>query len=164
MVNQYLKLETNDTKKIKRPRRLNEKSALANEFVYDVYYREASSGPVIDTNVGVIRFEQEDLDLLHQEDDELSDYGLRSDDEDSNAEDFYRNDYPDNEDDDKGIVIGNEDEWYSDEEYDKPNQDYLKWQEEEQPQGNKGFEGLSLEEVEHLYQEFYNENNAGEEQ
>ncbi|GMM34243.1 Iwr1 protein [Saccharomycopsis crataegensis] len=134
MVSEYLqsegKSENKSTIAPKRIKRPGHSSALRNEiknddnddekgFVYDVYYRDKAiydESEKSGISIGIIKFADEDLELLTDDEDDNSDLARLSDDEDSNAEDFYRNDYPENEDDDKGIVIGNEDQWYSDDE------------------------------------------------
>lgn len=66
------------------------------EYVYDVYYRDKAVGAQLKTEkIGYIRFDDDELGMLLDES-EL-DYVV-SDDEDSNDENFYRNDYPDDED------------------------------------------------------------------
>lgn len=136
-------------------------------YVYDVYYRDKAihdENIKLGSNIGIIKFADEDLSLLSDKE-ELSDAARVSDDEDSNAEDFYQNDYPEDEDDDKGIVIGNEEEWYSEEE------DYYKKAEyDERQKLSRSVDGgvvdrlrqaeggfLKMDEIEHLYNEFYGE-------
>lgn len=66
------------------------------EYVYDVYYRDRAVHETWEKEkIGYIKFEEDKGDLLG--DDES--VKVLSDDEDSNAEDFYKNDYPDDEDD-----------------------------------------------------------------
>ncbi|KAK7204328.1 hypothetical protein BZA70DRAFT_189616 [Myxozyma melibiosi] len=72
------------------------------DYVYDVYYREKMLGSTWEGGqYGLLLYntEQDFEDLIFDENDDgdNSDYGL-SDDEDSNAEDYYGNDYPDEED------------------------------------------------------------------
>lgn len=77
-----------------------------NDYVYDVYYLD--SEPLTSANhpqsqIGYIRFfDDEDDDknenLLKAYNLDKDDDGRLSDDEDSNAEDFYQNDYPQDED------------------------------------------------------------------
>lgn len=70
------------------------------DYVFDVY-RLSSTRPLTSYNypqsqIGYIRFhDDEEFELLHS-DDEAKSEGL--DDEDSNAESFYQNDYPEDED------------------------------------------------------------------
>lgn len=85
--------------KLKRKKRLFNVQAAQSvelEYVYDVYYRDKAVQESWDRDkIGYIRFEESDV--LVNEDEEDSVHGV-SDDEDSNAEDFYRNDYPEDED------------------------------------------------------------------
>lgn len=73
------------------------------EYVYDVYYRDRAVGQLLETdNIGYIRFDSDDLDY---EEDEVP----PTDDEDSNDENFYRNDYPEDEDggyDSEAVSLG----------------------------------------------------------
>ncbi|ONH66176.1 RNA polymerase II nuclear localization protein IWR1 [Cyberlindnera fabianii] len=66
------------------------------EYVYDIYYRDKA---VYETwekeRIGYIKFEEDYDDNLGDDESEKH----LSDDEDSNAEDFYKNDYPEDEDD-----------------------------------------------------------------
>ncbi|VEU21879.1 DEKNAAC102825 [Brettanomyces naardenensis] len=82
------------------------------EYVYDVYYRDkAISDEVEKGNIGYVRFSEDDLDLL--EDDEEPDSGIVTDDEDSNSENYYQNEYPEDEDgdyDEGEVEIGESDE------------------------------------------------------
>lgn len=65
------------------------------EFVYDVYYRDSSgvSSKAILHNVGYVRWADDDLDLIDDEPDTT----ILEDDEDSNSEGYYQNDYPEDE-------------------------------------------------------------------
>lgn len=66
------------------------------EYVYDVYYRDKAVSTQWETErIGYIRFDDDEFDKLNDEDDVLL---MNTDDEDSNDEDFYRNDYPEDED------------------------------------------------------------------
>lgn len=73
------------------------------EYVYDVYLL-SSTEPLTTANhpqsqIGYIRFfDDEDNDLYQSDDDDTRKPAILSDDEDSNAEDFYQNDYPSDED------------------------------------------------------------------
>ena len=73
------------------------------EYVYDVYHICLAEQPRTSANhpllvIGYIRFFDDDENQLYALEDE-NDHGLQlSDDEDSNAEDFYQNDYPEDED------------------------------------------------------------------
>jgi hypothetical protein len=67
------------------------------EYVYDVYYRDkAISEQWENEHIGYIKFDDDELDkFLDDENDNLL---INTDDEDSNDENFYRNDYPEDED------------------------------------------------------------------
>ncbi|CDK26088.1 unnamed protein product [Kuraishia capsulata CBS 1993] len=66
------------------------------EYVYDVYFRDKAVAERLEKDkIGYIKFDDE-YDLLG-EFEQNSDNAI-SDDEDSNAEDFYKNDYPDDDD------------------------------------------------------------------
>ncbi|ORZ22178.1 hypothetical protein BCR42DRAFT_473019 [Absidia repens] len=70
------------------------------DYVYDVYYCDKSTddADVTGPNVGSLMwFDQETEYLNEDSDSEIGD----NEDEDSNAEDFYQNDYPDEEDSDE---------------------------------------------------------------
>lgn len=78
----------------------HQESYLDSQYVYDVY-RLTSSEPFSSANhpvsqIGYIRFFDDDLTLAS--DDEAPSPAAISDNEDSNAEDFYQNDYPSDED------------------------------------------------------------------
>lgn len=63
------------------------------EYVYDVYYRDKAVGDQFKAeNIGYIRFDDDEMDMIEEDD------FAPTDDEDSNDENFYRNDYPDDED------------------------------------------------------------------
>lgn len=67
------------------------------EYVYDVYYRDKAVQQTWEVNkIGYIKFEEDSNDLVNEEDNDS--LLAVSDDEDSNAEDFYQNDYPEDED------------------------------------------------------------------
>ncbi|ORZ02873.1 hypothetical protein BCR43DRAFT_482313 [Syncephalastrum racemosum] len=78
---------------------LNEKTPMeSDEYVYDVYYRDDSNANVSvhSTNVAsLVWYDDADYMNNNDEDSELGD----NEDEDSNAEDYYQNDYPDTESD-----------------------------------------------------------------
>ncbi|TPX67247.1 hypothetical protein SpCBS45565_g03967 [Spizellomyces sp. 'palustris'] len=75
----------------------NEK-AKEDEYVWDLYYLDNSAKPAPNAKVAELTWEQDD-DVFVADDDASSDY--LDDDEDSNAEDYWANDYPDaNSDDD----------------------------------------------------------------
>lgn len=66
------------------------------EYVYDVYYRDKAVNDQWETeHIGYIKFDDKDIDKLDENDDDLL---MNTDDEDSNDENFYRNDYPEDED------------------------------------------------------------------
>lgn len=70
------------------------------DYVYDVYYRDDQNidEEMKSMNVGsLVWFENESEYLDDDSDSELGDI----DDEDSNAEDYYQNDYPDEEESDE---------------------------------------------------------------
>ncbi len=83
------------------------------DYVYDVYFQDRSS-EVNDwksANIGLIKLDEDDEALLSNESD--IDSVVATDDEDSNAEDFYKNDYPDEEEeDDDRSIIGSDDELF----------------------------------------------------
>ncbi|ODV60987.1 Iwr1p ASCRUDRAFT_75736 [Ascoidea rubescens DSM 1968] len=105
-------------------------------YVYDVYEFTNSTDQLLNyssvsqdmqttskidlSRIGYIRFEDEELiSLLDQEDENDSEnLNNMTDDEDSNAEDFYKNDYPDNEDDDNSIIFNSNDYDYNEYDYD----------------------------------------------
>ncbi|KAJ3080597.1 hypothetical protein HDU99_007950, partial [Rhizoclosmatium hyalinum] len=69
-------------------------------YVYDVYFldEKAQSESLIFDSNGAIAIELEEEEALYFDDDNDNDDRFE-DDEDSNAEDDYRNDYPDSEED-----------------------------------------------------------------
>lgn len=75
---------------------INEEPEEESEYVYDVYYRDKAVSEQWETDrIGYIRFDDDELNKLNDEDD---DFQMNTDDEDSNDENFYRNDYPEDED------------------------------------------------------------------
>ena len=65
------------------------------DYVYDVYYRDKAVSKRWETeNIGYIKFDDDDLEDFEND----NDLTMISDDEDSNDENFYRNDYPEDED------------------------------------------------------------------
>ncbi|AOW01162.1 uncharacterized protein YALI1_B04759g [Yarrowia lipolytica] len=68
------------------------------DYVYDIYYRHrnAATTSYEGQRIGFIVLDA-DEQLLFNDDDDDSDAAGVTDDEDSNAEDFYRNDYPDDD-------------------------------------------------------------------
>ncbi|ODQ64984.1 hypothetical protein NADFUDRAFT_83108 [Nadsonia fulvescens var. elongata DSM 6958] len=73
----------------------------SDEYVYDIYYREVvTSGYQYEgPNIGFILFDDDDQEAFKNNEEYDSERELLTDDEDSNAEDFYKNDYPDEESD-----------------------------------------------------------------
>ncbi|ODV82274.1 DUF1762-domain-containing protein [Suhomyces tanzawaensis NRRL Y-17324] len=111
MVNSYLNVneDENGSRRKKRIRNKvpeNEGSEPSgvqedSDYVYDVYLL-SNNEPMTTANhpqaqIGYIRF-FDDEDLLYVSDEEDNKPVVLSDDEDSNAEDFYQNDYPSDED------------------------------------------------------------------
>jgi hypothetical protein len=64
------------------------------EYVYDLYLRETNPQLVNTNNLGSLVWM--DDELVEMSDSQDEDYG--TDDQDSNAEDYYGNDYPDEQD------------------------------------------------------------------
>lgn len=86
----------------------------SSDYVYDIYHLESVPEKEFDaykedSDVGFVKIVYADIDLVPDEDDDLADKPL-SDDEDSNEENYYRNDYPEDEDDDRSILFGSEGE------------------------------------------------------
>lgn len=75
----------------------------ANDYVFDVY-KLSNTEPITNANfpqsqIGYIKFfDDHEYDLMLSDDEKKSDGAVFSDDEDSNAESFYQNDYPEDED------------------------------------------------------------------
>lgn len=123
MVNKYLSLNENDNNEQKRrkPSKKHYRGDAAKiatlpsmDYVYDIYKLEKinEDDEMISNklnNIGIVKIIQIDVDLVNDEI-EHSDIDLRSDDEDSNEENFYKNDYPEDEDDDRSILFGEEGE------------------------------------------------------
>ncbi|KAF7728242.1 solute carrier 7, member 6 opposite strand [Apophysomyces ossiformis] len=79
---------------------LNERPEETEDYVYDVYYRDDSGNAteLHSGNIGsLVWFENESEYVNDDEDSEVGDI----EDEDSNAEDYYQNDYPDEESDEE---------------------------------------------------------------
>lgn len=99
MVNSFLQQDQPEIERKKRPRATAK--AVEDEYVYDVY-QLSTLEPLTNHNfpqsqIGYIRFfDDADYELM-QSDDEVNS-NVASDDEDSNAESFYQNDYPEDED------------------------------------------------------------------
>lgn len=113
MVDTFLNVDTDASKRRKRRARKAEteidsaeqttEEELANEYVFDVY-RLTNTEPITNANfpqsqIGYIKFfDDDEYDLMQSDDDKKSVGANFSDDEDSNAESFYQNDYPEDED------------------------------------------------------------------
>ncbi|CAO3620548.1 unnamed protein product [Mucor hiemalis] len=103
MVKEYLTLQEKEEEK-------------DDDYVYDVYYRDDNNldKEITNMNVGsLVWFDEQSEYLDDDSDSELGDYV----DEDSNAEDYYQNDYPEEEDSDEfedqhGYQLSSEDEDY----------------------------------------------------
>lgn len=103
MVNSFLNVndQGDDSKRKKRTKNVNQARDDTDEYVYDVYH--ISAEPLTSANhpqsqIGYIRFFNDDSELYQSDDEDQPNSQLVSDDEDSNAEDFYQNDYPTDED------------------------------------------------------------------
>ncbi|KAI8397088.1 Transcription factor Iwr1 [Nakaseomyces glabratus] len=122
MVNKYLTLnkDSENSRKKRKPSRKHFRGAAAEvkslpsqDYVYDVYHLEQVPEDEYNkyegSKVGFIKIIDVYGDLLP---DELtdSDEQFLSDEEDSNDENYYRNDYPEDEDDDRSILFGSEGE------------------------------------------------------
>ncbi|CAI4059394.1 hypothetical protein SUVZ_04G1290 [Saccharomyces uvarum] len=120
MVNDYLKFnkDVEETERKKPSRRYfsenaAEISSLSSlDYVFDIYHLEKIREEEVakynnEKNIGFVKIiEQIDLAL----DEESDPNEARSDDEDSNEENYYQNDYPEDEDDDRSILLGSEGE------------------------------------------------------
>lgn len=99
MVNAFLQQDQPKVERKKRSRAAVK--GTEDEYVYDVY-QLSTLEPLTNHNfpqsqIGYIRFfDDADYDLMQSDDEVKSD--VASDDEDSNAESFYQNDYPEDED------------------------------------------------------------------
>lgn len=159
MVKSFLNVEepSEPVKRKKRTKKVSIADEVSDlEYVYDVYY--ISKDPLTSANhpktqIGYIRF-FDDNSELYQSDDEDNPVPV-SDNEDSNAEDFYQNDYP--SDEDAGSLsetsIVNEDEianeFELDENYFDSNLDYL--QDDTYYNDNSGFDN-DLDNTEQYYE------------
>ncbi|KAL6944520.1 hypothetical protein ACO0RG_001257 [Hanseniaspora osmophila] len=81
------------------------------EYVFDVYFKEEINDDedtfVFDkSTMGYIKII--DDPLVPEEETDISDLNALSDDQDSNEEDYYQNDYPEDEDDDRSILFGSD--------------------------------------------------------
>ncbi|CCD23369.1 Iwr1p NDAI_0B03350 [Naumovozyma dairenensis CBS 421] len=85
------------------------------DYVYDIYHlenlpdEEEISKYKRDNKIGFVKIINTDMDLVPDEDED-EDVLARSDDEDSNEENYYQNDYPEDEDDDRSVLFGSEGE------------------------------------------------------
>ncbi|AQZ10699.1 IWR1 (YDL115C) [Zygosaccharomyces parabailii] len=118
MVSEILKL-TEDTLPQERPRKPSKKhfggsnqevlSMPSLDYVYDIYHLENMKDEDLkfynEGNVGFVKIVNKFIDLVPDED---TDPELHSDDEDSNEENYYQNDYPEDEDDDRSILLGSD--------------------------------------------------------
>lgn len=82
------------------------------DYVYDIYHLEKVTDDELtvyrEGNVGFVKIVNRWVDLVPDEDSDPA--RGPSDDEDSNEEDYYQNDYPEDEDDDRSILFGSEGE------------------------------------------------------
>lgn len=118
MVTDYLKINKGDgdvSSRQKKPSKKHFTSKIARlpslDYVYDIYHLEQIPDDEIATyprdDVGFIKIVNKDLELLP---DSETDSNLQiSDDEDSNDENYYQNDYPEDEDDDRSVLFGSDD-------------------------------------------------------
>ncbi|OWB56079.1 hypothetical protein B5S28_g1969 [[Candida] boidinii] len=114
MVNEYLNIhkEENTSKPLKRRQstdpvnteRPNFSSSKeengSSDYVYDVYYIDKvplSSTELSNPDIGYLKLADEDLDLIPDEDSD-DEFDGNYDDEDSNSENYFANDYPEDED------------------------------------------------------------------
>lgn len=103
------KLLLKNGKKLKLQRESKEETSKRgdNEYVYDVYVKEEiNDGCDLGSDFSKIAYLKiiDEGTLVY---DELSDEKY-SDDEDSNEEDYYKNDYPEDEDDDRSVLLGDD--------------------------------------------------------
>lgn len=119
MLNDYLSLEKNNSTLTNKPPHrkasrkhstsLNQKLPLV-DYVYDIYYREMVPEDEFvfdEATVGYIKIIEDNGDLIPEEDEDADSQRL-SDDEDSNEETYYQNDYPEDEDDDRSVLFSSE--------------------------------------------------------
>lgn len=124
MVNDYLKLneDTLETfrSKLRKPSKRHFTGGAAAivtlpslDYVYDIYHLEKVPDEEFDTykngDVGFVKIVNKIINLVPDDGSDSADR-LRSDDEDSNEENYYQNDYPEDEDDDRSILFGSEGE------------------------------------------------------
>ncbi|KAJ3026851.1 UNVERIFIED_CONTAM: hypothetical protein HDU68_004943 [Siphonaria sp. JEL0065] len=104
MMEEYTKSNSMDT--------FGSSTMATDNFVYDVYFLDEQARPenlIYDAN-GAISIELEEEDALYFDDNNDNDDCVE-DDEDSNAEDDYRNEYPDSDDEAGYEMQPDEDEW-----------------------------------------------------
>lgn len=117
MVNNYLKIQRDSGGESTRPKKPSKKHFSTEvaklpslDYVYDIYHLETIPEDEFEkypaNNIGFIKIVNKDLDLIPDSDGD-SNFQL-SDDEDSNDENYYQNDYPEDEDDDRSILFGSE--------------------------------------------------------
>ncbi|CAI5760159.1 unnamed protein product [Candida verbasci] len=107
MVQSYLSFDKNSPPRRKRSSRKSfsedKKQPILDDYVYDVYIMDTNE-PLTSANhpssqIGYIKFfDETSNELINNDDDEKDDERVLTDDEDSNAESFYQNDYPSDED------------------------------------------------------------------
>lgn len=120
MVNDYLKLnkgeEKTERKKPSRKYFSGDSAKIASlpslDYVFDIYHLEKIHDDEVarynnEKNIGFVKI-IEHIDLALDEESDPNE--ARSDDEDSNDENYYQNDYPEDEDDDRSILLGSEGE------------------------------------------------------
>lgn len=120
MVSDVLKLNKDVTEDQARPRKKPSKkhfggynrevlSLPSNDYIYDIYRLENMKEDDLDSykdkNLGFVKIVNKFVDLVPDID---TDPEQCSDDEDSNEENYYQNDYPEDEDDDRSIPLGSE--------------------------------------------------------
>lgn len=97
------------------------------DYVYDIYIRETLPEDefVFNKNtMGYIRIVDDIDHLIPIDDPENVEDSHFSDNEDSNDEDYYKNDYPENEDDDRSILFGTDDDKSEDDKYNNKLHEY----------------------------------------
>lgn len=124
MIEQHLKLSNTTPGSPNRKRKPSKKhftgsaaeivSLSGIDYVYDIYHLESVPEKEFDvykqeSDVGFVKIVYANLDLVPDEDSDTAQKRL-SDDEDSNEENYYQNDYPEDEDDDRSILFGSEGE------------------------------------------------------
>lgn len=135
---------------------------IANDYVFDVY-KLSDTEPLTNSNfplsqIGYIKFfDDDDYDLMQSDDDKKSDGAVFSDDEDSNAESFYQNDYP--EDEDAGVYS----DTYSDDDDENYGVGPVILETAEAAEGNAYLKGEDPQEVQYndLYDDFFDESGRG---